>query len=155
MQIRPVEPGEVEALIEELWRPLAERMARLNRYNALTDDARPQALAYRRERLDEDDSRTLVAVDDGALVGYVSAEVQTTAPIFDRGDDLYVSELFVKEGYRRAGIGSDLVAAIEEWGRDAGCETASVSVNVTNTAGKNLYEDSSFYQTRIRYRKDV
>ncbi len=155
MQIRPLNRSEVESLVDKLWVPLADSMADLSQYNALTDDARDRALAYRREQVDADGVRTLVADDDGELVGYVSGEVRPTPPIFDRGDELYVSELYVMEDRRRQGIGTDLLDAIAAWGRDEGCETAAVSVNVRNAAGRELYEASDFDPARVRYRTDL
>lgn len=153
MQIRPLDRSEVESLVDELWAPLADRMAELSQYNALTDDARDRALAFRREQFEADDVRTLVAVDDGKLVGYVSGEVQPTPPIFQRGEELYVSELYVKEHHRRTGVGSDLLGAIATLGREEGCETVSVSVDVRNAAGRELFEASDFGAARVRYRR--
>lgn len=155
MQIRPVDPDEIEALVDQLWVPLAEEMERVNSYHALTDDAREKVLAYKRDLVESDEARTLVAVESGTLLGYVSAEVQPSAPIFRRGDDLYVSEVYVDEDHRRGGIGSDLLDAIAAWGREKGCETASVDVDVANAAARDLYEAIGFRHTRAKYRADL
>lgn len=155
MQIRPLDPSEVELLVDELWVPLADRMADLSQYNALTDDVRKRALAFRREQVEVDDARTLVAVDDGRLVGYVSGEVQPSAPIFQSGDDLYVSEVYVREEFRRRGVAADLLDAIVAWGREQGCDTTSLDVDVANTAARAFYEDAGFQHTRATYRADL
>jgi len=60
--------------------------------------------------------------------------------VFARGDPLYVTELYVRPEYRGDGLATDLLDAVEAWGRDRGCERAELHVNARNAAAKAVYE---------------
>ena len=77
------------------------------------------------------------AVDAGTLddparyAGYASAAAGESPPVFARGDPLYVTELYVRPEYRGDGLATDLLDAVEAWGRDRGCERAELHMNVS------------------------
>lgn len=66
-----------------------------------------------------DESQTvLVATVDGRLVGYAAVHWFPNLLI---GPEGYLSELFIMEAHRSVGIGSGLLAAIEDEARERGC----------------------------------
>lgn len=154
MQVREVAPGEVERLVEELWLPFAREMEAIESHDALADEetVRAEAVEYRRERLDDDDVATYVVDagdgerrDGGAeLIAYAEAEVRASPPVFERGDECYVHGVYVVPDHRGAGIAEDLMARIEEWGRERGCEYATLDVHPDNAAAKSLYDDRGY-----------
>jgi len=70
-------------------------------------------------------STVLVAVaGDGAIAGYCSAH---WAPfLFFEGPEAYISELFVRQRDRNAGVGSALLEEIERRARRHGCSRLSL-----------------------------
>jgi GNAT superfamily N-acetyltransferase len=128
MRIRPLRADDVEPLVDELFRPFAREMAALDDYNALAEEVREPAIAYRRETLEDENRRTLVAEADDGLAGYVEAEVKTPPPVFARGDECYVHGLYVRLEHRGEGLGDDLLATIEAWADERGCEYVGLDV---------------------------
>lgn len=153
MDIRQPDPAEVSDVIDELWIPFAQEMERLDEYNALADDIRDDAIAHRKQQLSNDDCRTLVASEGETLVGLSAATLTEPAPVFDRGTDLSISEVYVQEDYRGQGIATALLDDIEAWGEAQGCETMSLSVNVDNRPARTLYEKRGFEPKKCRYVK--
>ena len=58
----------------------------------------------------------------------------------DKETELYVDELGTALGYRRRGIGRDLMLAIFQWGRELGCEVSWLGTEVDNVEANALYE---------------
>jgi aminoglycoside 6'-N-acetyltransferase I len=78
-----------------------------------------------------------VAMDDGLVVGFVSA-VQYVHP--DKsGPDLSINEISVAASHPGSGIGSRLLRSILDLGRRIGCQAAWVLTDRTNAAAMRLY----------------
>lgn len=150
MQIRPLAADEVESFVEELWVPFTRASAEAEPFHPLADDLRGPGIEHRRDRLADDAKADVVAAVDGDLVGFASAERESMPPIFDRGPDCHVSELYVAPDYRRDGIGAALLDACRERGAAWNCATLSISVSVENEAARRLYEREGFTPNRTR-----
>ena len=79
----------------------------------------------------------LVAVEDGVVVGMVSA-VHYVHP--DKAPQLWINELGVAPSHQRRGIGLALVSRMLAHGRSLGCTEAWVGTEVENVAARALYE---------------
>jgi len=155
MEIRSLRPAEVEAFVEDLWIPFQREAAADEPFHPLVDDLRAPGIDHREDRLADDDAADLVAVVDGRRVGFASATRETTAPIFDRGSNCHVSELFVAEPYRRRGVATALLDACVRRGSEWGCETASIAVAADNDAARALYEREGFEVRRRRLLRGI
>ena len=149
MTVRRLREDEIPTLVDDLWFPLAREMADLDAYNALADDPRDYALAHRREQFRDDDSATFVAEREGALAGHVHVKRTDPAPVFERGPEGTISEVYVAPDYRGQGIADALMDRAEAWAADRGCEYVSLSVNEDNETARRVYE-SRGYSTRRR-----
>lgn len=89
---------------------------------------------------------------DASLAGYVTTEVVGSPPIFARGRELRIAELYVRPVHRRRGVGTALLDRVRTWGREQGCETAAVSVTTDNDAARACYEAAGFRDVRRTYR---
>lgn len=164
MDVRPLRAGEIPALHDGCWLPFAREMAELDDHDALADDEaelRDDNVAHKRERFVEDDSHTVVAIPDRdgltaddtpSFAGYASAEIGESPPVFARGDPVYVSELYVRPEYRGDGLAHRLLDAVEDWGRDCGCERAELHVHARNETAKRVYETRGYevFQYKLR-----
>jgi ribosomal protein S18 acetylase RimI-like enzyme len=153
VRIRELAAGEVETLVEDLWLPFAREMAAAESHDALADEATvcEQAVEYRRGRLDDEDVVTYVAerendgtVTDDELLAYAEAEVRESPPVFERGAECYVHGVYVRPDHRAEGLADDLMARLEAWGRERGCEHATLDVHPGNEAAKALYDDRGY-----------
>ena len=89
----------------------------------------------------------------GVLAGYVhEAGDRLVAPEFDRS--AYVSDLFVKSGWRRRGLGMALLRAFEQTMRARGSRWMSVCVKSRNRAAREAYLSYGFdeYETILTKR---
>ena len=148
MEIRRLVEEDVEPLVDDLWLPFAREMAALDAYNALADDLRADALAYRRER-PADDAATFVA-DDGGLVGYTAVSYTEPPPVFARGPEASIEEVYVAPERRGEELATALLERAEAWARERGCERATLSVNADNDAARALYEDRGYGVRRLK-----
>jgi hypothetical protein len=96
MEIRQASRDDAVALVEDLWLPFAREMAELDDYNALAAAAREDAVEHRREKLSQADYCVHIAVEEGTFVGFASAELQASSPVFKRGPNLGISEVYVR-----------------------------------------------------------
>jgi ribosomal protein S18 acetylase RimI-like enzyme len=89
-----------------------------------------------RRFLDESTSHLCIAYEEGAPAGFVSG-VELTHP--DKGTELFLYELGVDEAFRRQGIGTALVRALAERGRERGCSGMWVLTDHDNEAAMATY----------------
>jgi ribosomal protein S18 acetylase RimI-like enzyme len=93
-----------------------------------------------REFLADPRHHIVVAIDDGAVVGFVSA-VHYVHP--DKaGPELWINEVSVASTHRRRGVGKLLMRAMLDRGRETGCSVAWVLTDRSNPAAMGLYESA-------------
>jgi ribosomal protein S18 acetylase RimI-like enzyme len=81
----------------------------------------------------------MVALDDGFVVGMVSA-LHYVHP--DKAPQLWINEIAVAPSHQRRGIGRQLLDAILAHGRTLGCTEAWLGTEETNLAARHLYESA-------------
>jgi aminoglycoside 6'-N-acetyltransferase I len=88
-----------------------------------------------------DDARhhLIVAIDDGIVVGMVTA-VDYVHP--DKAPQLWINEVGVAESHRRGGIGRRLLEAMLAHGRTLGCTEAWLGTEEDNAPARRLYESA-------------
>jgi ribosomal protein S18 acetylase RimI-like enzyme len=60
------------------------------------------------------------------------------------GRDAFVDELYVREGHRHRGVGTQAIAVAEEACRELGVHALHLEVERTNAAGQGLYRKLGF-----------
>jgi aminoglycoside 6'-N-acetyltransferase I len=97
----------------------------------------PIDAARAREFLADPRHHLAVAVEDGVVVGIVSA-VHYVHP--DKPQpELWINEVSVAETHRRRGLGTRLLQAVFALARDLGCAEAWVLTDRVNAAAMRLY----------------
>ena len=109
----------------------------------------PNARSFLQERLGRLESTILVALDQSGAIGftqlYPSFSSVSMARIF------ILNDLFVSPEARGKGMGSALLAAAAEFGRQAGAVRLVLGTETNNTVAQSVYErmgwvkDTSFY----------
>lgn len=155
MQVRELREDKIPTLVDR-WFSFAREMADLDSYNELADgDLRPDGLDYRRERFEDEDTETFVAVVDETLVGYASVERSPSPPVFARGPTGSVGEVYVVPDHRGGGVATALLDAAEAWARERGCERVELSVNRKNESARALYESRGYGVRRLKMDKET
>ena len=109
----------------------------------------PNARSFLQARLDRRQSTIFLALDESEAVGftqlYPSFSSVSMARIF------ILNDLFVSPEARTKGVGSALLAAAAEFGKQAGAVRLVLGTETTNTVAQSVYErmgwvrDTSFY----------
>lgn len=163
--IRPSRPGDGEARAE-LWQELGALFTSMNPHTfrapateGLAEWHEEIGAAYR----DDENKLSLVAETDGALVGFIGAALHE--PIDTAGRELqtdfsrrtlHINSLAVTATHRRAGIGSALMQAAEEWGRERGAEVVILETETNNPMSVPFYEQRmGFTAEAFIFRKEI
>lgn len=108
--------------------------------DAVTDvfDHAPQA-ALVAEFLRDDRHHLVGALEDGRLIGFVSA-VHYVHP--DKPAELWIDEVGVAPRCRRRGVGRAMMQRVLELARELGCRNAWVLTDRDNMAAMRLYAEA-------------
>ena len=79
----------------------------------------------------------LVAMDGKTVIGQCAACIHRHP---DRLTELYIDNLGVSDGFKRRGIGRELITRMFSEGKSRGCEEAWVATEVDNDPANRLYE---------------
>lgn len=107
----------------------------------------------------EQEGKIFIYEQNGEPVGLVAGYVQdldTTDKLMSKiKKEGYVQELFVDESVRGKGIGSALMAAIEDFFRKRKCETITVTVDSFNESTHRLYKKLGYADRDILLMKEL
>ena len=146
--IRSAERSDVEELVR--LRLLFQR--HMERSNPRVWQITKEGEAHLREEIEEmlakEDGRMLVAVKDGAIVGFIYGEFshRTTYTPNNIGR---ISVLYVKEGFRRRGIGRRLVGELCRFFASKNVEEVTLNYIIGNKEGEGFWKTLGFKPIRI------
>ncbi len=157
MEIVEAQKQDVEQLVDELWFPLAEEMEQKSQFNSLGDrpDIRAAAIEHKREKVEDSDSQVFIAWEDGEAAGYIMTGLEERPPIFEISTKCSVNEIFVKKEFRRQGVATMLMDAVEEFGRERGCKFIQLEVDIQNESAQEFYERYGFEVQRKKMVKQL
>ncbi len=137
----PPEPLQAPITVRPATVDDADAVVRLARGLSMTDGGRPSRLtveAFRRDGFGSIPAfRALVAVVDGAVVGYALYFPGYDTDRAARG--VYLADLFVDQPWRRQGVGRSLMQGVACACRDAGGTWMFWSVLKRNRAARRFY----------------
>ncbi len=116
---------------------------------------------HRDEMLDiyghPDSQLVLVAEKDGRLVGFLEASIRPFVEDCNTDNVGYLEGWFVESGFRRYGIGRDLVRAAESWARKKGCTEMASDAEVGNDLSLAAHLKLGYEETSrlVDLRKDL
>ena len=98
------------------------------------------------DMFDSDTQTMLVAEDDGAVIGFAHLMLikAKDIPCLKPQTALYLQDLVVTADYRSKGIGTMLLSAAKEYGREKDADFFRTQVFPQNTDGLRFYERNGF-----------
>ena len=105
-----------------------------------TDDLRDKHLSERfLDSITSDNSSTIIALVDDAVVGYASIAVRDQPAFYKVKRVGRISGLMVKPAFRRRGIATALLTEAKRWFQEKGVEYFTAHTATANTAAVEFY----------------
>ena len=150
-EIRHLSLDDIEAILP-LWR---ESMAHHAGLVPFFEPAAGGAKAWRRHAavvMAQGNGALLAAWVDRMPVGFILGQIQMHAPVFRPGRIGYISDLYVRDDYRRHGLGRLLFLALRDWFAARGVAALDLQVYLANTAAAAFWRAMGFnpYAQRMR-----
>jgi len=139
--VRRAGVAELDALVE-LWLEVARHHQDLDPYFRLRPDARDEARQLLARELADPDAAAFVAGDPAA--GFCIVRVDQAPPIHEETGRAEITDLGVRPGARRAGLGRALVGEAMAWARERGVERVEIRVAAANSEGQAFWRAVGF-----------
>ena len=130
--------------IVELWEEFMDFHRSVDSFYTRSQDASVSFGKRVEESIESDDSRVLVALEEGRVVAFSIAHIVKLPPVFERKTNGYISEMAVRPHYRRKGIGERMLAKIYEWFESRNIDRIELRVVVGNQIGYSFWKKHGF-----------
>lgn len=140
---RPAAARELDR-VAELWSELGDHLSRIDPSFALGPGAGDQARALLRRLSQDADTRILVWDEAGNLPAFAIVRVLRPSIWAREGARAEIGDLFVREGWRRRGIGRALVRDALAWAAGRGATRAEVRVAARNDEAQAFWRVLDF-----------
>jgi ribosomal protein S18 acetylase RimI-like enzyme len=152
----PANEAAARRFAEELWLPYHRDLeAAVDAHELVDDVPLEEEVEFRLDLLDSDTYRAWVAVEGEPteepladlsrdLVGFVTANLDSCPPVFDRPDRLKIGDFYVQESRRGNGLAGDLLDCVLEYARERGTPELSLDVDADNERALGFYEKVGF-----------
>jgi GNAT superfamily N-acetyltransferase len=127
-----------------LWTEITQHHRELDPLYTLRPGAETAIRSLLRSMLAEDDSALFVAELESELVGMSCARVDRAPPILLEVERAEITDLGVRRGHRRRGIGRALAEAALAWVRERRVARVEVRVVAGNRGGQAFWRDLGF-----------
>lgn len=142
---KPEEVGQIADLQQDLM--LHEKKIDSTFYD-ISKAARKRFIEFAKKKIENRNSRLLVAIADGKIVGYIMGWVKERPPVFKLKKVGYISDCFVAEKFRGKGIGDKLVQRMLAWFKIKKLNYAELVVTSRNKLGLTVWENLGFEEYR-------
>jgi ribosomal protein S18 acetylase RimI-like enzyme len=154
IEVRPATPSDQPALGRFGAALMRQHHAADPRRFIQFDDPEPGYGRFLVSQIDNPNSHVLVAVNGGAVVGYVYADVETTNWMELRGPCGVIQDVYVDESARRHGAGRALMTAAIAWIRSKGHSQVVLMTKDRNERAQRLFKALGFRPTMIEMTLD-
>jgi GNAT superfamily N-acetyltransferase len=130
--------------IMEVWKQFMEYHQRIDPFYGTVADGHLQFGEYILERMGQEESLVLVAMEGDSMLGYCLSYVHHRPPVFTERVVGILSDLAVREGQRGAGAGSALVESALEWFREKEVKRVELRTSAMNRPSIDFYQKHGF-----------
>ncbi len=97
----------------------------------------------------------LIAEINDRVVGFAIAGILNLPRYYVHDQEMHVGDIFIKEGFRAKGIGSDFIKEIEMWAKKKGIFSLGLLCNTNNENARAAYEKMGFSAHHIKMSKTI
>ena len=98
----------------------------------------------------------LVAKEDIEIIGFLYGYIKTHSGFFKRRIIAHISDIAVKDNFRRKGVGKELMRCFEEdFAKKNQVDCMSLYVHIQNQSGLEFYDNLGFERKLISMKKDL
>ena len=141
--------------IQGLWQALRELQAKVDPRLTPSKDG-PQVVREHREVILADPRTAFfVAEEQGKILGYLHAQIETNDPIYEPPKFGMIVDLVVREDRRREGIGSRLLEYCKEWFGSHGLTEYRVAVPVEQPDAQRFFARTGAPPLLVTHRAEL
>jgi ribosomal protein S18 acetylase RimI-like enzyme len=136
--VRSATRRDLDRLVE-LWMELLEHHAPLDSYYRTRPGSEPDWRRFIEHLLGDRDTALFVWEEDGQLLGFCGAQVEEAPGMLAETARAEITDLLVRPGARRRGLGRELAEAALGWIRGRGVARATVQVAARNAEAQAFW----------------
>ena len=141
--IRAAAPRDLDR-VAALWTALAAHHGRIDPLFRPRADCDASVRALLAAQLRDPDAALFVCDAGGELLGFCGVRIDRAPPIFEETARVEITDLGVREGARRRGVGRALCEAALAWARARGHGRVEVRVAAGNPEGQGFWRALGF-----------
>ena len=143
MEYRIAHVNDIDAIIS-LWQEARIYHEELDPRLMMLPDAATQVQDYYHEQISSEDAAFYLAFEKQVPVGYICAQLQKRAPVYKYSQVGFIDGLFVKEEFRRIGVGKKLVELALSWFQEREIDRIQLNVASLNQPGIDFWKKCGF-----------
>jgi len=143
MKILHAEEAHIPQAIE-LWKELIDYHSRLDDFYARREDGEINFRNYLQGCINEADCLALVAVEGDEVLGYSISTMSKHPPVLKVENFGLISDMAVKSGHRRKGMGSAMLMETLDWYASKGIDRIELHVAANNPMGNSFWTKHGF-----------
>ncbi len=152
--IRPATFADLDDLAD-IWRELMSLHETFDARFALADDAADRWQALASDMLGREDGCLMTAEHNDKPVGFCLGWVAQNPAIYKVRQVGFISEIAVRSGERRQGVGRALVASAVRWFEEQGLAEFQLSTAIWNEDARRFWQSLGGEELLVRYRFEL
>lgn len=100
-------------------------------------------------------ARVFVAEADGKIIGYILATTNKLASVYEHGHEIHIEGIFIRELFRKKGVGKMLLREAEIWAKEKGIYSLGLTVLVRNKNAFSAYKKLGFFAHNYKMSKII
>jgi len=142
-RVRRAKPADLDR-VAALWTAITHHHEPIDPVFRMRDDADGELAELLRAMVRDPDCEILVYDEQGDLPGMLIVRIDQAPPIMDEVQRAEITDLGVRDGERRRGIGTALVETALDWVRASGVARVEVQVAHGNAEGQAFWRARGF-----------
>jgi GNAT superfamily N-acetyltransferase len=130
--------------VTEIWKELVDLHADIFPFYTRSEEGPANFERYARLSIQSDNSLMLVALEGDRVVAYSVSNVAKHPPVYLTETYGLISDMAVKSGHRRKGIGGEMLAEIKKWFASLGIDRIELHATPGNTSGYSFWKKNGF-----------